>query len=130
MRTRGGAAFDIIGHMTTRDLADELQRNVPLSEMIQTLRQELTVALESGRESRMKFVPRKVELELQIVVEREHSAGGKLRIGVLEADGRLGKKQGDTHTFRLELEPRWLTEKGELTAIPIGDPDNSRPQQG
>jgi NTP-dependent ternary system trypsin peptidase co-occuring protein len=115
--------------MTNRDLSDELHRNIPLSEMIQTLRQELMVALESGKDSRMRFLPKKVELELQIVVERERSAGGKIAIGVLEAEGKVGKKQGDTHLFRLELEPRWLTPEGSLSDILIGDPANPRPQQ-
>jgi len=116
------------------DLASTLKRNIPLSEMIQTLRQELSVALAEGQDSRLRFLAKKLELELQITVERESGAGGKIKFNVLAVEGegesKLGRKQQDTHVFRIELEPRWLTERGELVSIPIADPDTRAPNQG
>lgn len=111
------------------DLSHELQRNIPLSEMIQTVRRELEVALAGGRDSRLRFLPKKIELELHIVVERERSGGGGLKLGVVEASAKLGKKQADTHVFRLELEPRWLAEDGSLVSTLIADGDGTRPTQ-
>jgi hypothetical protein len=111
------------------DLSEELQRNIPLSEMIQTVRRELEVALAAGRDSSMRFLANKVELELQVVVAREGGVGGKLKLGVVEANAKVGRKHTDTHVFRLELEPRWLTQDGSLVSIPIADSVTPRPKQ-
>ncbi|MBN1608262.1 MAG: hypothetical protein JW940_16640 [Polyangiaceae bacterium] len=114
-------------------LAEELKRNIPLSEMIESLRQELKVALSRGEGERVRFEVKKVELELRIAITREDGLGGKLKFGVVEAGGKLGKTQQDTHVFRLELEPcEMVMVDGEPRNRPlfIADSEPKRPAQG
>ena len=113
-------------------LAEELKRNIPLSEMIESLRQELKVALSRGEGEKVLFDVKKVELELQIAVSRESGVDGKIKFGVLEAGARVGKTQQDTHLFRLELEPRVLGAEGGKPAtqpLVLSDSDSERPKQ-
>jgi hypothetical protein len=115
------------------DLAEELKRNIPLSEMIQSLRQELRVALAKGEGEPIRFEVTKVELELQIAVSREKGAEGKLKFSVLEAGAKAGKAQQDTHLFRLELKPEKVTEEaGQETTGPlkVSAQERARPEQG
>ncbi|GEM_PF-6845984 len=45
-----------------RDLAEELERNIPLSEMIQTLRRELQVSMAVAKDEDPRFNVPEVEL--------------------------------------------------------------------
>ena len=116
------------------DLGDELKRNIPLSEMIATLRQELKVALQEGRDETILFDVKKIQLELQISVERERGGEGKIKFWVLEAGAKAIAKHQDTHVFRLEIEPKQMIPDGKGGMIPkplnLAGSSSGRPNQG
>lgn len=87
------------------DLSEELGKNIPLSEMIQTLRSELMVAMEMGAGKQLQFDVGEVELELQVKINREKSAGGGLKFWVLSGKAEAGRSDQTVHTFRLKLNP-------------------------
>lgn len=94
-------------------LDQELERNIPLYEMIQSLRNELKAAVNTARGDDLRLAVRSVELSLQVTVTRERQAGGGIKFWVVNASG--GHKAADqgTHTFKLTLEP--MTEsRGEV----------------
>ncbi len=101
----------------SNDLVEELGRNIPLSEMIASLRQELRVALTSGDDDVIRFEVTKIELELQVAICKEHAGSGGLTFGVLTAGASKKNQTQDTHTFRLELKPEFT--KGASTAQPL-----------
>jgi hypothetical protein len=84
------------------DLAEELERNIPLSEMIQTLRQELLVAVAS-RDDRLHLRLDSVELELQVVVTRRAGSEAGIKFSVVSAGAKREKGMDMTHTFKLNL---------------------------
>jgi hypothetical protein len=90
------------------DLSEALGRNIPLSEMIESLRQELKVAASQGEGDRVRFEVKKVELELQIGITRGKANEAKWKFWVVEFGGKRDKSQQDTHVFRLELEPKYF----------------------
>lgn len=116
------------------DLGDELKRNIPLSEMIASLRQELKVALHEGQNDAIRFDVKKIQLELQISVGKESGPEGKIKFWVLEAGAKATARQQDTHVFRLELEPtRTVPDgKGGTTQKPLdlAGSSSGRPNQG
>lgn len=97
------------------DLSEELGRNIPLSEMIQSLRQELSVSMGNVTDRSLRFKVEEVELELRIQVTRERGAEGKLKFGVVEAGGKSSSSQQDIHVFKLKLKPE--TPEGRPVAV-------------
>ena len=85
---------------------------VGLAEAIATLRQELTEAIDEGKEVPMRFRPSPVELTLHVEVTKE--AGGKIAWHVLGLSG--SGSTGRTQELRLRLEPVWRQEDGSYTA--------------
>jgi hypothetical protein len=79
---------------------------VPLGDMIETLRQELEAAQKKGRGQGIAFEIEKVELELQIVVSRKSKGDGKIAFWVLSAGGELERAGETTHKFKLSLSPK------------------------
>lgn len=78
---------------------------IPLSEMLQTLRQELSDSMQIAAGSDLRFAVDAVELQLQVTVAREGSAGGKVKFWVVEAEGGGKLSRADVHTFKLTLKP-------------------------
>lgn len=107
------------------DLSEELGRNIPLSEMIQTLRSELKVAMKEGGGDELKFEVGEVELELQVRIQNDKEGKGGIKFWVLTA-GAGGKKSDETvHTFRLKLKPV----KGDSNApVRVSDKVNGLPR--
>lgn len=100
------------------DLSQTLERNIPLSEMIQTLRNELHASFYEGRDQGLRFRVESIELELQIAVSRETEGGGGIKFWVVEASGKHKVTAADHHTFKLKLQPVLDGGKAELL---VGD---------
>jgi hypothetical protein len=107
------------------DLSEELARNIPLSEMIQSLRQELAVSIANSAGVGLRFKIEAIELELQVQVSRDRNVEGRLAFGVIQAGGKRGVSQQDTHTFRLKLKPEATDGKPVL----VSDQARSLPRQ-
>ncbi len=88
-----------------RDLAEELERNIPLSEMIHTLRRELQVSMAVSEDEDLRFEVPEVEVELKIAIARSRKLGGKVAFWVVEAGAGAEKSAAQVHTFRLRLRP-------------------------
>jgi len=73
--------------------------------MIAELRGELSRALETGRDEALRFELGPVELEVEVGVDREGSAGGKVRFMVVElgADGSVTRSS--LQRIKLTLQP-------------------------
>jgi hypothetical protein len=90
------------------DLQEELGKNIPLSEMIQTLRTELQVALSAGAGQSVHFEVEKVDLELKVAVKRVGKAKGGVKFWVISIGGEVGGESNMTHTFKIALAPKTL----------------------
>ncbi|MFX0200617.1 MAG: trypco2 family protein [Candidatus Hodarchaeota archaeon] len=78
---------------------------VPLAEMIQTLRTELQRAQAGSTDAEILFKTEKVELELQVAVSRKTKGEGGVEFWVVKAGGEHERTGATTHTFRLSLTP-------------------------
>lgn len=88
---------------------------IPLAEMIQTLRRELSASMAAARNEQLRFRVDDVDLELQVTVTREGEGGGRVRFWVIELDGGAKVSRSDVHTFRLTLKP--VTSNGAPEAV-------------
>lgn len=79
--------------------------DIPLAEMIKTLRKELISAQKLGKAEKILFDIEKVELELKVAVSRTAKAGGGIKFHVVNAEGGYEKMNQDTHTFKLTMKP-------------------------
>lgn len=88
------------------DLGNKLGQDIPLFELIQTLRQELKAATEAARKDAFKLDLEEVEVSLQLVVTREAKANAKITFWVV-AEGGAEAKRGSTqtHSIKLKLKP-------------------------
>ncbi|MET9390450.1 trypco2 family protein [Streptomyces sp. NPDC006624] len=111
--------------------------HLPLTEVLETLRSQLTELTRDTEGKEILFALSEVELELGVEVTRGGGLSGKVRFGVVEggADGTAGRKA--THTVRVRLEARTTPEGGHimindmgrgLTPRPLQPPAAPRPQ--
>ncbi|WP_037303484.1 trypco2 family protein [Amycolatopsis orientalis] len=79
---------------------------VELSEMIGRLRDELTVAMNSGDGAELRFELGSIELELTVAVTKEASPTAKVKFWLVEAgvDGKFSSAA--TQKIKLTLDPR------------------------
>jgi hypothetical protein len=91
---------------------------MPVAQAIVDLRNELSRAESEGKESKLHFEITEVELELQLVLGSEASAGGKVGWGVLSF-GAGGKTSGEK-THRLKLSMKVLGPNGGPIPIAQG----------
>ena len=89
----------------SRGLEEGLPYDIPLHEMIQSLRQELAASLVAGRDAAVRFAVSEVELELCVALTREHGAQGGVKFWALSADAKMSRSATQTHVFRLKLKP-------------------------
>ncbi len=85
---------------------DGMDQNIPLSEMIESLRQELAVAAEWGTDKAIRFEVGKVELEIELAVTRNTTGGGGVKLWVVTAQGEHSMGQVVRHKFKLTLDPQ------------------------
>jgi hypothetical protein len=86
-------------------MPDGDQIDIPLGEMIETLRQELQIAQAQGTGQPIAFEIDNVELELQILVSRKKSGDGKIAFWVLSVGGGVENRGETTHKIKLSLSP-------------------------
>lgn len=87
------------------DLSATLGRNIPLFEMLQTLRAELGASMNVAKDERVRFHVEEVELELRVCVSKEGGRNGQVKFWVLEGGAKASHSQQDTHVFKLKLKP-------------------------
>ena len=87
------------------DLAEALGENIPLSEMLETLRLELLVAEKTGKDSPLAFSVDGVDIELSIVVGKGAKLGAKAKIWVLSAEASKKTDHQVIHKFTLHIKP-------------------------
>jgi hypothetical protein len=85
------------------DLHDVYGTNIPLSEMVETLRQELQLSMKASEGKGLRFKVEKIEIELQVLVNRAKEAGAKIEFSVLSAEAKHARDRGFVHTFKLSL---------------------------
>ena len=76
-----------------------------LSDMIRSLREELSKAQEEGKDSDFKFSFDSVELELSVVISTTTGGQAGVKFWVVEAGGDYQKENSYTHKFKLLLKP-------------------------
>lgn len=106
-------------------LGEELERNIPLYEMIQTLRSELQAAMLQGEGQNLRFQVKEIELELLVAVARERKMGGGIKFWVLDATGEQRAAEHVTHKFKLKLEP--ISSDGTRESPLISDTTTRKP---
>lgn len=102
------------------NLTNTLERNIPLSEMIQMLRNELYAAVYEAHGQGLRFRVESMELELQIAVTRESEVGGGIKFWVINANGKQKTASTDHHTFKLKLQPL-LDSPGGTSELLVSD---------
>ena len=85
--------------------------DLPLADVLRALRRELLEAMDEGAGSELRFAVGAVELEVQVRVGRERSAGGGIRFWVVSGSGKAQQESSTAHTVRLTLTP--VTRGGE-----------------
>ncbi len=96
---------------------------VELAEVIARLRAELIEAMKAGVDSPLQFELGPVEVELAFSVDKEASAGGKVRFWVVDAttDGKLASST--QQRIKLVLDPRTPGRPGRPTISGATEPD-------
>jgi hypothetical protein len=97
---------------------------VPLAEMIETLRQELEQAQIRGVNRPVAFGVEKVELELKIAISRKAKGEGGIKFWVLSAGATAEGGRESVHTFKLTLSPldaesKKRLEVASVSALPV-----------
>ena len=87
------------------DSDDTNNSNVPLADMIKSLRCELESAQRKGISRAVAFRVDKVELELKVVLSRKIKGGGGIRFWVVSAEGGVDVDNEASHSFKLTLSP-------------------------
>lgn len=87
------------------DLTETLGKNIPLSEMVESLRQELAVAIAKGSGQAVKFEVERAEVEVELVAKRSAEAGGGVKFWVISAEGKAALAEETSHRLKLSLRP-------------------------
>lgn len=97
---------------------------IPLAQMIESLRVELSTAVERAKGSALQFELGEIELELQVSVGQSADGDGRVEFNVFGigfGGGVKESRQDDVvHTFRLKLKPRASDERGGGTVMVSG----------
>lgn len=80
--------------------------DIALSEMLDALRLELEVAAKAGESEDIRFGLAKVELEVEVALKRNMSAGGGLSFWVVTAKGQHAAEHLTKHKFKLTLDAK------------------------
>jgi hypothetical protein len=88
------------------DSAEDLGKNIPLSEMIESLRQELAVAMAKGKGQSLRFEVGSAELEVEFVAKRSKAGDVGVKFWVVTTKGQIAAEDLVTHRFKLSLTPK------------------------
>lgn len=94
------------GDSMADDSTEDLGKNIPLSEMIESLRQELAVAIAKGEGQDVRFEVGSAELEVEFVATRSREGGGGVKFWVVTVEGKAAASNEVTHRFKLSLVPK------------------------
>ncbi|MEO8938645.1 MAG: trypco2 family protein [Burkholderiaceae bacterium] len=97
---------------------------IALSEAIQNLRSELTLAMKAGAGEALQFQLGPIEMELEVAVEKESEGKGGIKWWIIEAGGGTRQTAGSTHKIKLTLEPK---ARGG-GAVNVSDSDGGHPK--
>jgi Trypsin-co-occurring domain 2 len=86
------------------DAIQSAELQVPLSEMIETLRSELQSSLKSSK-GPISFDLDKIELELKVTVARKLKGEAGIAFWVVKAGAGTERSNDSIHTFKLTLSP-------------------------
>src|SRR5262249_33415591 len=78
---------------------------ITLSEAVQNLREEVTLAMEAGMDDVIRFESSAVELELQVELMREATAKGGVKWLVFEAGADAKVSSKSVHKLKVTLIP-------------------------
>ncbi len=107
-----------------RDLVEETGKNIPLSEMIQSLRDELLVAM-ATKDDRIPILVESAELELKVEISKKTDGSGGFNFGVLSGSGKHERSDKVVHTFKLKLKP--FADKKELKELLVSKKSKGLP---
>lgn len=85
---------------------EQLVQAIPLTEMIQSLRDELAAAVAQGRDQSLRFEVGSAELEFEVVATRSLAAGASIKFWVVTASGKAAFENEVKHRFKLSLLPK------------------------
>jgi hypothetical protein len=102
-------------NITETDTANE----IPLAEMIETLRHELELAQIRGVARPVAFGVEKVELELKMAISRKAKGEGGIKFWVLSAGASVEGGRESVHTFKLTLSPLDAESKKRLEVASV-----------
>jgi Trypsin-co-occurring domain 2 len=106
-------------------MANDENQPVGLAEAIQSLREEMTRAIEQAKGQELRFNVEEVEIDLGVEVKREGSADGKISFKVfgtgIEAGGKGSQAQTSTHHMKITLKP-------PAGSIQVSDEGRGRPK--
>ena len=97
----------------------DTQSEIPLGEMIETLRLELQSARERVAGKELAFKVEKVELELKVGVSKIAKGEGEIKFWVINAKAGIEHSGESVHTFRLTLSPVTAGDKPVLVAADV-----------
>jgi hypothetical protein len=84
---------------------DHERPTIPLATAINELRVELLKAIDQGRDEKLRFKLKPIELNLQVVTTWEAEGGGKVKFWVVELGGKGKYENAITHSLKLTLVP-------------------------
>ncbi len=99
---------------------------VELSEMIGRLREELTVAMNSGDGADLRFELGPIELELTVVVAKEATPTAKVKFWLVEAGTDAKLSSAATQRLKLTLDPRRTGQPDRKPLISGGEEPGER----
>lgn len=87
-----------------------------LKETLEALRIEISesILLSEGKE--IRFEMGKIELEMQVVIEKSKEGKGGVKFWVVEMGGGMAAKDSITHKIKIPFTPIWKDGKPVLTA--------------
>ena len=97
---------------------------ISLSEAIEDLREELSLAQDAGNKSSLKFTISEIDLELQLVNSGKAKAEAKAGWGVLSLGGGGEVASSGTHKLKLKLH---LAQNSDGASPEISGPSWKRP---
>ncbi len=97
------------------------EMEIPLAEMVETLRHELETAQIRGAQRPVAFGVEKVELELKVTVSRKAKGEGGVKFWVVTAGAAAEGSRETIHTFKLTLSPLDATSRKRLEVASVTD---------
>jgi S-adenosylmethionine synthetase len=93
----------VISSRGQEDAVPGLETSVPLSDLVEAVREELQEASLKGRGSALQFEIDKVEIAAQVEAVRAHEGGGGLKVWVVSLGGKASSENTSTHTVTLTM---------------------------